>query len=228
MKLLQEVVEEVNVITEQNQETGKKDYFIEGIFMQAERPNRNRRQYKFATLEREMNRYNEEYIKQNRAYGELGHPPTPHINMERVSHMIKELRADKHDFYGKAKIIDTPYGNIVKTFLDEGARLGVSTRGAGNIRVVNGIQLVQDDFHLATAADIVADPSAYDAFVQGIKENKEWLFVEGRFIEMDIDETRSIIDRTPQAQLEKVCTQLFEEFLNKLSGPKRYQKTRKL
>jgi hypothetical protein len=221
MKLINEVVEEVKYLTEENKDTGKRDYFIEGIFMQAERPNRNRRQYKAETLLREMKRYNEEYIKQNRAYGELGHPSSPSINMERVSHMIKELRAEGHDFYGKAKVIDTPYGNIVKTFIDEGARLGVSTRGVGDVRNVNGIQLVQDNYHLATAADIVADPSAHDAFVQGIKENKEWLFVEGHFVEMDIDQTRAILDATPKRQLEKVCAQLFEDFMTKLSGPKR-------
>ncbi len=217
MRLINEMFEEVQLLTETNKETGKKDYFISGVFMQAERPNRNRRQYALSTLQRESNRYNEEYIKQNRAYGELGHPTSPQINMERVSHMIKELNVDGNDFYGKAKIIDTPYGAIVKTFIDEGARLGVSTRGVGNVRISNGIQLVQDDYHLATAADIVADPSAHDAFVTGIMEGKEWLFVEGRFIETDIDHARDVIDRTPKKKLEEVCTRLFSDFLMKLS-----------
>ncbi len=222
MKLINEVVEDLQYLTEDNAQTGKKDYYLKGIFMQSEKPNRNKRQYKFDTLAREMRRYNEEYIKQNRAYGELGHPNSPTINMERVSHMIKELHAEGHDFIGKAKIIDTPYGNIVKTFIDEGARLGMSTRGLGTVtQGPDGISIVQDDYHLATAGDIVADPSAHDAFMQGIKESKEWLFVEGRYIEADIDHARKVIDSTPSKQLEAMCERLFEDFLNKLAGSKR-------
>lgn len=217
MKLIKECVEQVNFLTEADEKTGKKSYFIEGIFMQADRPNKNRRQYAFESLLKESQRYNSVYIKENRAYGELGHPDTPTINLERVSHLIKELRPDGHDFYGKAKILDTPYGKIVQNLLDEGAKIGVSTRGLGSlVQGPNGISLVQDDFQLATAADIVADPSAPDAFVQGIKEGKEWLFVEGRYIECDIERAKKIIDHTPSRQLQETAMRLFEDFMRKL------------
>jgi hypothetical protein len=217
MKLIREHIEEVKYITEADEKTGKKGYYIEGVFMQAETPNKNRRMYTFETLNREVEKYNDNYIKQNRAYGELGHPDTPTINLERVSHMIKELRADGSNFYGKAKILDTPYGNIVKNLIDEGASLGVSSRGLGSLSPgKNGINIVQDDFHLATAADIVADPSAPEAFVQGIREGKEWLFVEGKFVEVDIDNARKTIQRTSRKDIEKVAIKLFENFLRKI------------
>lgn len=217
MKLIKECVEEVKVLTESDEKTGKKSYFIEGIFMQSNKPNKNRRQYMFESLNREAQRYSNEYIKENRAFGELGHPDTPTINLERVSHMIKELHAVGTDFYGKAKILDTPYGKIVQNFLDEGAKIGVSTRGLGTlVPGPNGINLVQDDFQLATAADIVADPSAHDAFVQGIKEGKEWLFVEGRYVECDIDRAKKIIDSTPSRHLQEMAVRLFADFMRKL------------
>jgi hypothetical protein len=216
MKLITEVYEEIKCLTEET--SGKKNFFIEGVFLQSERPNRNKRQYKFETLQREVNRYNEEYVKPNRAYGELGHPDTPSINLERVSHMIKELRTDGTDFYGKAKILDTPYGNIVKSFIEEGAKLGVSSRGMGSLERTNsGISLVKDDFYLATAADIVADPSAPDAFVRGIMENREWMLVEGRFMEIDIEKTKEIINNTPSRRLQETAVAEFTKFLDKLS-----------
>lgn len=185
--------------------------------MQAESPNRNNRMYLFETLNREVQKYNENYINQNRAFGELGHPDTPTINLDRVCHMIKELYADGTNFIGKAKILDTPYGNIVRNLIDEGACLGVSSRGLGSLMPgKDGVNIVQDDFHLATAADIVADPSAPDAFVHGICEGKEWLFVEGRFVECDIDKTKKIIQKTNRKDIEKVAIKLFENFLRKL------------
>lgn len=215
MKLITEVYEDIKCLTENTD--GKRSFYIEGIFLQANQPNRNKRQYKLETLNREVNRYNEEYIKPNRAYGELGHPDTPSINLERVSHMIKELHIDGANFYGKAKILDTPYGNIVKSFIEEGAKLGVSSRGMGSIeRTSGGISLVKDDFYLATAADIVADPSAPDAFVRGIMEGREWLFIEGRFVESDIDASKVVLDAAPSRRLQEVAVEEFTKFLNKL------------
>lgn len=217
MKLIKECVEEVSFITEADEKTGKKSYYIEGIFMQADRPNRNRRQYQFESLNKEAQRYNLAYIKENRAFGELGHPDTPTINLERVSHLIKELRPVGTDFYGKAKILETPYGKIVQNLLDEGAKIAVSTRGLGSIvQGSNGISLVQDDFQLATAADIVADPSAPDAFVQGIKENKEWFLVDGKYTEVDVERAKKIIDAAPSRRLQEVAVRLFEDFMRKL------------
>lgn len=217
MKLIRESVENVKVLTEADRISGKKSYFIEGIFMQSDRPNKNHRQYAFESLNREANRYREVYIDQSRAFGELGHPDTPTINLERVSHMIKELRPEGKDFYGKAKILETPYGKIVKSLLDEGAKIAVSTRGLGTlIKGSNGIDLVQDDFQLATAADIVADPSAPDAFVHGIMEGKEWLCVDGRYVECDMARAKKTIEAAPSRQLHEVAVRLFSEFLSKL------------
>jgi hypothetical protein len=217
MKLIRESVEQVKVLTESDKMTGKKSYFIEGIFMQSDRPNKNRRQYAFESLNREADRYRKVYIDESRAFGELGHPDTPTINLERVSHMIKELRADGKDFYGKAKILETPYGKIVQSLLDEGAKIAVSTRGLGTlVRGANGIDLVQDDFQLATAADIVADPSAPDAFVQGIMEGKEWLCVAGRYVECDMERAKKTIEAAPSRQLQEVAVRLFSEFIRKL------------
>ncbi len=217
MKLIKECVTEVKFLTEADQTTGKRKYFIEGIFMQSERPNKNRRQYKFETLLKESQRYNEQYIKTNRAYGELGHPNTPTINLDRVSHMIKVLRQEGNDFYGKALILETPMGMIARNLLDAGASLGVSTRGLGSVTPgPNGIDLVEDDFKLATAADIVADPSAPDAFVQGIMEGKEWLFVEGHYVEKDIEKAKKTIELASSSQLNDVAIKLFEEFMRKL------------
>jgi len=185
--------------------------------MQADIPNKNRRQYKFDTLLRESERYNKEYIKENRAFGELGHPNSPTINLERVSHMIKILRPEGTNFYGKAKILDTPYGKIVQNLLDEGAQIGVSTRGLGSVSSgPNGVSLVEDDFQLATAADIVADPSAPDAFVQGIMEGREWMFIDGRYVEQDVAAAKKAITKASSREIEAVAVQLFEQFMRKL------------
>jgi hypothetical protein len=216
MKLIRETVEDVNYLTESN-EKGKKSLYIEGRFLVANEPNKNRRMYKIDTLDKEVNRYTEEYIKTNRALGELGHPDTPTINLERVSHKIVSLKREGNVFMGKALILDTPYGNIVKNFIDSGVNLGVSSRGMGSL-VPNdeGVNVVQDDFRLATAADIVADPSAPGAFVNGIMENKEWLYVEGRFVEIDIDNAKRKIKQAPKNKIEEVALNLFNNFISKL------------
>lgn len=179
MKLITEVTEDINVITEAKETDGKKKYFIEGIFLQGEIKNRNGRCYPVNVLEKEVDRYTNKYINEKRAFGELGHPSGPTINLERVSHMITEIRKDGSNFIGKAKIMETPYGNIVKNLLDDGCKIGVSSRGMGTLRERNGIMEVQDDFYLATAADIVADPSAPDAFVNGIMEGVDWVWDNG-------------------------------------------------
>lgn len=216
MKLITETIENVKYLTEAT-ENGKKCLYIEGPFLIAEQGNRNRRMYKLETLKREVDRYNEEFIKTNRALGELGHPDTPTINLERVSHLITELRQEGNTFIGKAKILDTPYGQIVKNFIDNGVNLGVSSRGMGSlVPGDNGLNIVQDDFRLATAADIVADPSAPGAFVNGIMEGKNWLFVEGRFVEVDIDNAKRQIKKASSKQLEEVAYKLFENFISKL------------
>jgi hypothetical protein len=216
MKLICEVNEELKVITEAN-ERGGRSYFIEGVFMQAEQKNRNNRSYPKHIMEREVNRYVDEHIKQNRAYGELGHPSGPTINLERVSHMIKELREDGNNYIGRAKIMDTPYGNIVKNLMDEGARLGVSTRGMGSLKERNGCMEVQDDFHLATAADIVADPSAPDAFVHGVMEGKEWVWDNGILKEVDIAGYKNRINEAARSRrTESEVLDVFRSFISKL------------
>lgn len=216
MKLIKEHVEEVKYLTEAT-ESGKKQLFIEGPFLVANEPNRNRRLYNLDTLSKEVKRYNEEYIKSNRALGELGHPDTPTLNLERVSHKIVSLKQEGNRFIGKAMILDTPYGNIVKNFIDSGVNLGVSSRGMGSVVPRHdGINVVQDDFRLATAADIVADPSAPGAFVEGIMEGKEWLFVEGRFVEVDIENAKRQIRKASRGEIEQVALSLFEGFIRKL------------
>ena len=216
MKLITEMNESVRIITE-SAENGKKALFIEGPFLVYDKPNRNNRMYSKQIMEREVNRYINEYVKTHRALGELGHPDTPSINLERVSHMITELRDDGQCFIGKAKILDTPYGQIVKNFIDSGVQLGVSSRGMGTLAPnKNGINEVQNDFRLATAADIVADPSAPGAFVNGIMENKEWLFVEGRYVEVDIDNAKRQIKIASSKEIEQVAIKLFENFISKL------------
>jgi hypothetical protein len=216
MKLITELNEEIKFITEAS-ESGKKNLFIEGIFMQSEKPNRNGRMYSFDILNREATRYINEFVSKGRAFGELGHPDGPTINLERTALLIKELKADRTDFYGKAKILDTPYGNIVKNLIDEGAMLGVSTRGMGTLEEnKDGIKVVKDDFYLATAADIVADPSAPDAFVRGVMENKEWVFVEGRWVGRHIEEAKRMIQKTSSKNLEEAKLKIFEAFLKSL------------
>lgn len=216
MRLITEVIEDIKYITEAS-ENGKKSLFIEGIYMQAERPNRNGRMYRMETLEREAKRYNEEYVMKGRAFGELGHPSGPTINLERASHLIKSLKAEGTDFYGKAKILDTPYGNIVKNLIDEGATLGVSTRGMGSLKEgKDGVKIVEDDFYLATAADIVADPSAPDAFVRGIMESKEWVFVNGIWMEQHIDFAKATIKKASSKELSEAKIKVFKAFIDSL------------
>ena len=216
MKLITETIVDVKYLTETT-ENGKKKLYIEGIFLVAEQVNKNNRMYKMDTMRREVNRYAEEYIKTNRALGELGHPDTPSINLERASHKIISLSEDGNSFYGKALILDTPYGQIVKNFIDNDVNLGVSSRAMGSlVQTKEGYNLVQDDFKLATAADIVADPSAPGAFVNGIMENKEWMFVEGRFVEVDFDRTKKQIKQASKGQIEEVALKLFENYLRKI------------
>jgi hypothetical protein len=216
MKLITEQIENVKYLTEKT-EDGKKRLYIEGTFLVGDAVNKNNRMYKMDILRNEVGRYNEEFIKTNRALGELGHPDTPSLNLERVSHKIISLTEDGNSFYGKAMILETPYGLIVKNFIDSGVNLGVSSRAMGSVTMTKeGYNLVQDDLRLATAADIVADPSAPGAFVNGIMENKEWLFVEGRFVEMDIDNAKRQIKQASKQQIEHVALNLFENFLRKL------------
>ena len=218
LKLICEVNEDINYITEEKEEDGKKSYFIEGVFMQGDIKNRNGRMYPSETLAKEVNRYNKEYVQKKRAYGELGHPQGPTINLERVSHMITELKQDGSNFMGKAKIMtETPYGQIVKSLMDEGAQLGVSSRGMGSLKAgKNGAQEVQKDFYLATAADIVADPSAPDAFVNGIMESKEWVWDNGLIREATIADYETKIKKASKADLEDIKLKVFENFLSKL------------
>ena len=216
MKLICEVNEDLKLITEAN-ERGGRSYFIEGVFMQAEQKNRNGRVYPKGIMAREVERYVRENVNQNRAYGELGHPSGPTINLERVSHMIKEIREDGNNYIGRAKIMDTPYGNIVKNLMEEGARLGVSTRGMGSLKERNGFMEVQDDFHLATAGDIVADPSAPDAFVHGIMEGKEWVWDNGILKEVEIANYRKRINEASKSRrTEAEVVEVFRNFLAKL------------
>lgn len=216
MKLIQELVEEVQFVAESNE--GNKNYFIEGVFLQSNLKNRNGRMYPKNVMKREVNRYMKEYVEAKRAFGELGHPEGPTINLDRVSHMIVCLKEEGNNYIGKAKIMDTPMGKIAKNLLDEGAKLGVSSRGLGSLKLNNeGINEVQDDFFLATAADIVADPSAPDAFVQGVMENKEWIFVDGMWTYQNMDETKKIIEQAQRKQLEDVKMKVFENFLNTVS-----------
>ena len=214
MKLIKEHTETVNYLIEEDKETGKKNYNIEGVFLQADIKNRNGRLYPTDILDKEVKRYMKENVKKNRAYGELGHPDSPTINLDRVSHMIKDLKLEGKDFVGKAKIMDTPYGKIVKSLIDEGASLGVSSRGMGSLKTTkDGTSEVQKDFMLATAADIVADPSAPDAFVRGVMEGKEWMFVDGKFVEQDIDAVKSSITKATRSQLEEAKLFAFAKFL---------------
>ena len=217
MKLISESIEDIEYITEDDAE-GKKNYRIRGVFLQAEVKNRNGRIYPMSVLEKEVGRYNKEYVQKNRAFGELGHPDGPTVNLERVSHMITKLHPDGKNFIGEAKIMDTPYGKIVKNLINEGAKLGVSSRGMGSLEPRRGAQVVKDDFYLATAADIVADPSAPNAFVEGIMEGKEWVWQNGAVKEMDIEAYRKELDmkyERAQARQEK-AVEIFENFMSKL------------
>jgi hypothetical protein len=214
MKLIKEVTETVNYITEDAD--GKKILHIEGPFLVAEKKNRNGRIYEFNTLRKEVQRYTEDYINKNRAFGELGHPDTPAINLDRVAILIKGLREDGNQWVGKAKILDTPMGNIARNLIEGGAQLGVSSRGMGSLKMVNGVNVVQPDFYLATAADIVADPSAPGAFVQGIMEGKEWMLVDGKWTEVHLEEAVQQVRKASRKEIEQVSLQIFENFLKKL------------
>ena len=216
MRLIREVLETTNLIVESKLGKGK-EYFIEGIFLQSELKNRNGRMYPESIMDNEVNRYIKESVEKNRAYGELGHPDTPSINLDRVSHMIVSLRKEGTNYIGKAKILETPMGQIARGLLDGGANLGVSSRALGSLQANNeGVQIVQDDFMLSTAADIVADPSAPDAFVRGIMESKEWVFVDGKFVEQHIEEAKRSIRKASSRNLEEAKIYAFQKFLSKI------------
>jgi hypothetical protein len=214
MKLITEVTETLQYLAEEKD--GKKSLYIEGPFLQSEVVNRNGRKYMKESMAREVARYTEQYINKNRAFGELGHPDTPSINLDRVSHLVVGLRQEGNDWIGKAKILDTPMGNIVKSLIEGGAQIGVSSRGMGSLKNVNGINVVQDDFHLATAADIVADPSAPNAFVQGIMEGKEWVMVNGVWTEQQYTQAKKMIQEASRADIEKVSLRIWESLVKKL------------
>jgi len=218
MRLIKELNEDLQFIVEENAETGKKSLFIEGVFLQSNLQNRNGRVYPREIMAKEVDRYVTEQVNTKRAYGELGHPDGPNINLDRVSHMITSLKEDGDNWIGKAKILDTPMGNIASSLIKEGAGLGVSSRGLGSLKEKNGINEVQDDFMLATAADIVADPSAPDAYVQGIMENREWVFVKGVWQEREIEETQEFIRKASSKDLTEAKIKAFQTFLDKLSN----------
>jgi hypothetical protein len=214
MKLIKEIHETVNYLTEGAD--GKKELFIEGPFLVSEKKNKNGRLYEYNTMKKEVHRYTEEYINKNRAFGELGHPETPTINLDRVAILIKGLREDGTQWIGKAKVLDTPMGTIARQLIEGGAQLGVSSRGMGSLKNVNGVNVVQNDFYLATAADIVADPSAPGAFVQGIMEGKEWMLVNGVWTEQDYSEAKTLIRQASRQEIEEVSLRIFENFFKKL------------
>jgi len=214
MKLITETIEDVKVITEGKGDSKK--LYIEGVFLQSELKNRNGRMYPFSVLEKEVNRYNEEYVKTKRALGELGHPDGPTVNLDRVSHRITDLRAEGNNFMGKAQILDTPMGKIAKNLLEEGVQLGVSSRGMGSIDKREDVNVVMDDFMLATAADIVADPSAPDAFVNGIMEGKEWVWDNGILKESKVAKYQRYMSESTRAELEERTLKVFENFLSGL------------
>ena len=214
MKLITETIENIEVLKEER--NGKKDYKIRGVFMQADIKNRNGRIYPVGTLAKEVKRYNEQFINKKRAFGELGHPDGPTVNLERVSHMITSLKPEGKNFIGEAKIMDTPYGKIVKNLIDEGAQLGVSSRGMGSLQSGSQGNVVGKDFYLATAADIVADPSAPDAFVEGIMEGKEWVWDNGVLKSMEGEKYKEEIEKTKRAELAEKKASIFKDFLNKI------------
>jgi hypothetical protein len=220
MKLISEQwSDDVNYLVEVDSKTGKKNAYIEGVMLQTEVKNKNGRVYPKEVMQKEVKRYTKEYIDNNRAYGELGHPEGPTINLERTSHLITDLYEDGNNFVGKAKILSTPMGNIVKNLLDDGARLGVSSRGMGSLKASNakgGVQMVQSDFQLATAADIVADPSAPDAFVDGVMEGVEWIWDNGVIKAQKIEEYKHSIARARTQKLQEVKLNVFNDFLKNL------------
>ena len=214
MLLITEQRDDIQCLTEAT-EDGKKNYFIEGIFMQSEKVNRNGRMYERKILFNEADRYNKEYVQKSRAMGELGHPDGPSLNLERVCHNVVEMKFDGDNVMGKAKILDTPYGKIVKSLIDDGVKLGVSTRGMGTLEEKNGVKMVKEDFML-TAVDVVADPSAPDAFVNGIMEGKEWVWNNGMLKEREIETYRKTITKAERENLEEQKLNVFRDFLSKL------------
>ena len=215
MLLFTEHVEDVNYITEAN-EDGIKEYFIEGIFMQSEIKNRNGRIYPKEVIQKEVKRYNKEFVEQDRAFGELGHPEGPTINLDKVSHMITKLEEDGNNYVGRAKILSTPNGQIVRNLIDDGAKLGVSSRGLGSLEQKGGAQYVKDDFQLATAGDIVADPSAPEAFVNGIMEGVEWIYQHGKLTAQEIDEMHTEIKTGKSHKLEEITIKSWKRFVESL------------
>jgi len=213
MKLIKELSQDLNFLTEAT-ENGKRSYFIEGIFMQADKENKNGRLYPKRIMESELNRY-QTLIKEKRSLGELGHPPNPQINLNNVSHLITNLKFEGSNIVGKAKILDTPMGKIAQNFIEEGVGLGVSSRGLGSLKEINGINEVQDDFHLATV-DIVADPSAPDAFVQGIMESAEWILENGVWKSIDVERAQNTIRKTSKSNLPEAKLKIFEQFLGSI------------
>jgi hypothetical protein len=217
MKLIKEVNETISYeYIEEAAGSGKKSLFIEGPFLVSERKNKNGRLYEYNKMKKEVHRYTEEYINKNRAFGELGHPDSPTINLDRVAILIKGLREDGNQWIGKAKVLDTPMGTIARQLIEGGAQLGVSSRGMGSLKNVNGVNVVQNDFYLATAADIVADPSAPGAFVQGIMEGKEWMLVNGVWTEQDQSQAIQQVRQASKADIERVSLHIFENFMKKL------------
>ena len=214
MKLISEEIQNAEYLVEET--NGKKSYKIKGVFLQSDIKNRNGRIYENDILTKEVDRYSKEFIDKKRAFGELGHPDGPTVNLERVSHMITSLKPEGKNFIGEAKIMDTPYGKIVKGLIDEGAQLGVSSRGMGSLVTKNGANYVGKDFYLATAADIVADPSAPDAFVEGIMENKEWIWDNGVIKAQDIEEYKEHIKEAKRLKLAEAKANVFKSFLEKL------------
>ena len=215
MKLITEQNNDIEVLTEEKD--GKKSTYIKGVFLQTEITNRNGRMYKFDTMNREVTKYNEEFVNRGRALGELGHPEGPTLNLDRVSHKIVELYPEGTNFIGKAKLMETPMGKIAKSLLDEGVQLGVSSRGLGSIKKEGSCSVVADDFILSTAADIVADPSAPDAFVEGIYEGREWITVDGKVKERTIEEIKATIDNAPNPQeLQERKISAFATFLRSI------------
>ena len=214
MKLISEEIQDAQYLVEEA--NGKKNYKIRGVFLQSDIKNRNGRIYENDILAKEVNRYSKEFIDKKRAFGELGHPDGPTVNLERVSHMITSLKSEGKNFIGEAKIMDTPYGKIVKGLIDEGAQLGVSSRGMGSLVTKNGANYVGKDFYLATAADIVADPSAPDAFVEGIMESREWVWDNGVLIEKDINEWKQQIEKAKRTALAEAKANVFKSFLQNL------------
>tara|TARA_Y100001937_G_scaffold93895_1_gene127237 strand:+ start:524 stop:1177 length:654 start_codon:yes stop_codon:yes gene_type:complete len=217
MKLISEhFSDDVEYIKEEDEKTGKNNYKLKGIFLQSEIKNRNGRVYPFEVLDKEVKRYNKEFIEQNRAYGELGHPEGPTVNLDKVSHMVTSLKPDGKNFIGEAKVMGTPMGTIVKNIMDDGGKLAVSSRGMGSLEQKNGANYVKDDFYLATAADIVADPSAPNAFVQGIMEGKEWVWNNGLLQEQDVAEIKEEMERNVRSREANYQALAFAKFLKKL------------